>query len=289
MFFRFDLIAARASVPTLSGSEVATVLTASAVRYLGSGSFGETWAFDTAAGTKVAKFLLDPASTSKQILREIEGLTRVASPYVVRLIEVNRVALPSVGPRVALIFEFVDGGDVAGLIHAGHWPAVAEVHEFAVGVLRGLVALHGREVVHRDIKPENLALRGAAWREPVILDLGLGRLLDASTLTMYPAMVGTAPYMAPEIIEGRAARKGSDLWSLGVVLFLVLAHAHPFLPDPAEVLDADEMYDRLIAGAPALPVGVPGGLTTVVGRFLAPASYQRGSAARALAELEEIT
>jgi serine/threonine protein kinase len=151
--------------------------------------------------------------------------------------------------------------------------------------LRGLVALHDREVVHRDVKPENLALRGGDWAQPVLLDLGLGRLLDSSTLTAYPAMVGTAPYMAPEIIEGRAARKGSDLWSLGVVTHLLLARQHPFYSDPAEVLDADEAYDRLIAGSPALPAGTPV-LSDLVSRLLAATSYSRGSAARALRDLE---
>jgi serine/threonine protein kinase len=286
VLFHFALAPAAPVVPTLDAGEVATVLMASSVRYLGSGSFGETWAFTTAAGTRAAKFLLDPASTSIQIMREVEGLTRVSSANVVRLLEVNRVSLAApVGPRVALIFEYIDGGDVAGLVHAGRWPQPAEASAFAEGALRGLAALHAREVVHRDVKPENLMLRGGDWARPVLLDLGLGRLLDASTLTIYPAMVGTAPFMAPEIIEGRAARKGSDLWSLGVVLYLLLTGNHPFLPDPAEALDPAEMYDRLVAGPPALPAGVPEPLATLVTRFLSAASYQRGSAARALADL----
>lgn len=287
MLFHFDLAAPAALSPTLDGAELATVLTASSVRFLGRGSFGESWAYTMAADTKVAKILVDQVINTRQILRETEGLTRVSSANVVRFIEVNILTLAApVGPRAALIFEYIDGGDVARRVQAGQWPTGAEVAGFAKGVLTGLASLHAREVVHRDIKPENLALRGGDWAQPVILDLGLDRLLDASTLTVYPAMVGTAPYMAPEVIEGRAARKGSDLWSLGLVLFLLLTRSHPFLPDPVEVLDRQDMYDRVVAGPPALPSGVPEPLATLVTRFLSPASYQRGSAARALAELE---
>lgn len=203
------------------------------------------------------------------------------------MIEANILTLAApIGPRAALIFEFVTGGDLAGRVHTGQWPTEAHVKTFAKGVLAGLAALHAREVVHRDIKLENIALRGADWAQPVILDLGLDRLLDSSSLTPYPAMVGTGPYMAPEVLEGRAARKGSDLWSLGVVLYLLLTRSHPFLPNPAEVLDRDDMYDRVIAGAPPLPATVSEPLATIVARFLSPASFQRGTAARALAELE---
>jgi len=285
MLFNFDLSQSGQPGPTLDQAEINQVLAATDAWYLGTGSFGESWAFVTASGTHVAKILLDPQTTSKEIDREIRGLTRVTSRYVVRLEEVNLVALAG-QQRIVLVFEFIDGGDVMSRIETGQWPAVAEVQSFAAGVLRGLVALHAQEVVHRDIKPENLALRGGDWAQPVILDLGLGRLLDASTLTLYPAMVGTAPYMAPEVIEGRAARKGSDLWSLGILLFLLLTHGHPFLPDPAEFLDADDMYDRVVAGAPALPAAVPDPLRSVVTRLLSSTSFERGSAARALTEIE---
>ena len=284
MLFGFDLNAHRTSPPTLDPDELKIVLAADTVRFLGSGSFGESWAFTRTGLTLVAKVLLDPGTTSRQILREIEGLTRVASPHVVRLLEVQVPTL-TIGPRLALIFEYIDGGDVGRVIGRGQWPTPDDVLAFTIGTLRGLVALHRGEVVHRDVKPENIALRGGDWAEPVLLDLGLGRLLDSSTLTAYPAMVGTAPFMAPEIIEGRAARKGADLWSLGVVVHLLMAQQHPFYADPSELLDPDDAYDRLVAGPPALPTGTPAPLLVVVSRLLSSTSYARGSAARALRDL----
>jgi serine/threonine protein kinase len=285
MLFGFDPNALRGSRPTLDANDVRAVLAAASVRFLGSGAFGESWAFTRSGSTLVAKVLLDPGTTSRQILREVDGLTRVSSPHVVRLVEVQVPTL-SIGPRLALIFEFIDGGDVGQWIERGQWPTPDEVLAFTIGALRGLVTLHEREVVHRDVKPENIALRGGDWGQPVLLDLGLGRLLDASTLTTYPARVGTAPFMAPEIIEGRAARKGADLWSLGVVAHLLLARQHPFYPDPSELLDPDDAYDRLVAGPPALPTGTAAPLLAVVARLLSATSYARGSATRALRDLE---
>lgn len=69
MLFRFDLAPPPGQVPTLDAAELQTVLTASSVLFLGRGSFGETWAYTLAGDTKVAKILLDPVITSKQILR----------------------------------------------------------------------------------------------------------------------------------------------------------------------------------------------------------------------------
>lgn len=284
MQFGFDISATSPSTPSLDPSELKTVFGSTTVRFLGRGTFGETWAFTNGSDTRVVKVLLDPTISSKRVSREITSLTRVSSPNVVRLLDVNVITL-SLRPRLALIFEYIDGGDVWSLIQHGRWPSEDEARKFSEGCLRGLVALHDQEIVHRDIKPQNIALRGGDWTRPVLLDLGLGRLLDESTLTMYPQAVGTAAYMAPEVVEARPAGKGSDLWSLGIVLHLLLEHQHPFYRDPTEVLDEDEAYRRLTSGATPLPASVREPLTTVVPRFLSVVRYERGSAARALREV----
>ena len=285
MRIRFDLNATSVAVPSLDEGELRTVLGSSWVRFLGAGASGESWAFERPGGSAVAKILLDPNPTSSEIMREVTPLTRVSSPNVVRLEGMQLLSL-SGSQRPALIFEHITGGDIWAAMRAGAWPTPVEVAAFAAGALRGLVALHAREVVHRDVKPHNIALRDADWARPVLLDLGLGRLLDESTKTLYPQALGTAPFMAPEVVGGGPARKGSDLWSLGVVLHLLLTRRHPFYPDPAEVIDEDEAHDRMVAGAPPLPPTTPGPLAAVAARLLSARSFERGSAARALRELE---
>ncbi len=286
MLFAFNLNATRPTTPLLDPTDLSRVLGATSPRFLGRGGFGESWSVAMANGPTLAvKILLNPAQTSQRVAREVTGLTRVSSPHVVRLVDVNVLDL-AIGQRLALIFEFIDGGDIWTRVQAAQWPTDDETRAFVTGVLRALAALHQGEVVHRDVKPENLMLRGGDWASPVLLDLGLGRLLDEPSLTAYPAAVGTAPYMAPEVIQGRRARKGSDLWSLGVIAHLLLTHSHPFYPDPLEILDEDEAYKRMAGGAPPLPVSVGDPLAAVVPRLVSVASFERGSASRALSEME---
>jgi len=288
LVFGFDLAAGAQRGPTLAEPDVARALNSPTARFLGAGTFGETWLFDDGPVPMVAKLLLDPNATAHQrrIQREIESLNRASSHHVVHLNDVRQVQLPA-GPRVALIFEFIDGGDVQGRIERGEWPSPAELEGFALGLLRGLVELHSKEVVHRDIKPANVALRDGRWDQPVILDLGLGRILDASTITLYPASMGTPSYMAPEVVAGERARKGSDLWSLGVMLHLLGTKTHPFYPNPAERLAPDDAYDRLTAGLLASPAPVPAPLNGIICRLLEVEVHRRGSAHRSLTELLE--
>lgn len=287
LVFGFNIAATAAKPPTLTKAEVEGALNSATSRFLGAGSFGETWLFHDGQDLRVAKFLLDPnaAAHTKRIQREVDSLNRATSPNVVRLLGVRQVSLTA-GTRVALIFEYIDGGDVQGRVEHAQWPSPPELQRFALGMLSGITELHSKEVVHRDLKPGNIALRGGDWAEPVILDLGLGRILDASAITLYPCSLGTPPYMAPEVVQGQPARKGSDLWSLGVTLYLLATGAHPFYPDPHERLAPDDAFDRLSAGSPVLPASITEPVRTLVTRFLQVEPFKRGSARRALAELQ---
>jgi serine/threonine protein kinase len=185
-----------------------------------------------------------------------------------------------------LFFEYVDGNDVMTWLRANDWPTEPEVLVFAAGLFEGLVALHEQEAVHRDLKPENIALRRSGWGQPVILDLGLAKLLDEPSITAYPALLGTAPYMAPEQLRGDRARKAADMWAAGVVLHLLLAREHPFYGPQA--VTQDTALPLLEAGPPPLPETVGEPLRSITSRLLSPLPYQRGSAERALGELEVV-
>jgi serine/threonine protein kinase len=284
--FWFDLDSSIPAPAVLAPADVARAFGAERVRHLGTGGFGDTWLLQRGATTQVAKVLCDPDYPFDRLKREVEGLRRAeASPHVVRLEGVNRVSL-SVGPRVALRFEYIQGGDVITRLRAGCWPSQAQTVQFAVGVLRGLVALHEKDAIHRDLKPENIALRTTGgWDQPVILDLGLSKFLDQPSITVYPAMLGTAPYMAPEQVAGQGARKAADLWAIGVVLYLLLTRKHPFYT--ADRLNQEQALERLRAGAPPL-TGVDTRVGSLVKRLLSFEPYERGSATRALKELQAV-
>jgi serine/threonine protein kinase len=181
--------------------------------------------------------------------------------------------------------EFVPGGDLASALAADNWPTYDEVRAFAVGLLAGVAAMHSTETVHRDIKPENIALRGGDWSQPVLLDLGLSKMLDVDSLTTYPALFGTRPFMAPEQIRLQEARKGADVWAVGVILHLLLTKKHPFYGPKAAKVHIDEAVKLVSSGAADLPGDVPEPLRTVATRLLNAVPNQRGSAQRALSDL----
>ena len=272
----------------LSAGEVAAAFDVPAAKPLGRGSFGETWRLDRPDGTfAAAKVILSPTYSPARLAREVEGLSRVHHPNVVRLLETTSVGLTR-GSRAALVFEFVPGGDAASRLRPGTRIDHGDVTSFGHGVLSGLEALHAADLVHRDVKPANIAVRDGNWGTPVLLDLGLARVLDQESITSYPSLMGTVPFMAPEQLRGERARKAADVFAVGVVMHLMLAGEHPFYGE-SETLTLLEAVTLIKAGPRRLPVDVPTDLADLVGRFLRPDEASRGSARRGRRDLEALT
>lgn len=149
--------------------------------------------------------------------REVEALQRVNSARIVDVQGYGRDLEASDGKAYPyLISEFIEGGDVRDQLAGGVIPDDTGLRAFLDGCLEGIEVLHDHQIIHRDIKPENIILRNSSWAEPVIIDLGLSRLLDLTTLTVYPWAGGTWPYMAPEQLRGERAIDRTDLWALAV-------------------------------------------------------------------------
>jgi serine/threonine protein kinase len=264
--------------PHYPQTEVAAAL-GGPVTLLGCGAFGETWRRDATA----VKIILDGSYPQDRLHREVDGLRRVSSPHVVRLLGTQVVALGG-EQRPALVFEYIEGGDVAGRISAGQLPSVAEAVEFLRGLLTGIGHMHAKQTVHRDIKPANIALRGGDWSRPVLLDLGLARGAGESTITAYPAQVGTPAYMAPEQLKGQPARQASDLFAAGVTVRELLGSRHPFY-DPGPLPTPTDMIARIAKGPYPLPAGVPGHVADLLDRLTAERTADRGSASSSLKRL----
>lgn len=259
-----------------SNADVERIDRVIAADYLGTGSFGETWRLETATGEIVArKFLHRPGYDANRLDREVQGLRRVNSPHVVSLIEIGS---SDVGGQTVphLDFEFISGGDLQQWVGMGGAVTDEEAVELASGLLQGVEALHRAQVLHRDVKPANIGLRGGDPRFPVLLDLGLAKLLDIASITRYPTLVGTAMYASPEQLRGERAVRASDLWSVGVVLHEVLSGGHPFFTI-GEHLTLPELLARL-SNPPPLPPGCPAPVEQLVMRCLMPEPYQRGNA-----------
>ncbi|GAA2735242.1 hypothetical protein GCM10009867_17100 [Pedococcus aerophilus] len=278
---------AGATTFTLTPEEVEAAFGVPSAKPLGAGAFGETWRLDYADGThRAGKVILSPTYPTERLAREVEGLRRVSNPHVVALHDARTVSLPR-GDRAALVFEYIAGGDVDANLPAGARVGARDVAGFARGVLVGLEALHAVDTVHRDVKPANIAVRDGDWNRPVLLDLGLARVLDRASITAYPALMGTAWFMAPEQLRQERARKAADVFAVGVVAHLMLTGKHPFF-DGAQNLSLTEAVRLIEAGPAPLPATVPAALGDIVRRLVHPDPADRGSARRGAKDLTDV-
>lgn len=174
------------------------------------------------------------------------------------------------------------------LVRGHPWSPQAQPH-LADG-LRTLAAVceavghaHANGIVHRDLKPANIMVRGFAT--VVVVDWGLAVDLShlPSTSSSTPA-VGTPLYMSPEQARGSRPDPSADVWSLGIMLFEVLAREHPLVG-----LDSGRVIERVTkAELPALPEGPPE-LISILRRALAPTASDRyPSAVELAAELRSV-
>ncbi len=182
-----------------------------------------------------------------------------------------------------LVMPLLKGQTLDAYLRRGRPLSIGQVLRIARHVARGLQAAHERGLIHRDIKPANLWLDSTAGGRVKILDFGLARPQeDTGRLTSAGMVIGSPAYMAPEQIDGKPEAR-SDLYSLGVVLYRLLAGRLPFdHDDPAKMLSAVcfETPAPLARLAPA----VPPALAALVMRLMARRPDDRPGSARAFLE-----
>jgi Tol biopolymer transport system component len=216
---------------------------------LGSGGMGEVYrARDPRLDREVAIKIL-PASFSRdsERLRRFEQEARAAGA----LNHPNILAVFDIGTHEGapyLVTELLDGTTLRERIRNGAMPARKAI-EYAVQIVRGLAAAHGRGIVHRDLKPENIFVCRDGHIK--ILDFGLAKLTTVeaqdATLTGTPAEVltgtgvvmGSAGYMSPEQLRGEKVDHHTDLFSFGAVLYEMISGQRAFSgPSAADVASA---------------------------------------------------
>ncbi len=207
-------------------------------RLLGSGGMGAVYeAVNTWTDRRVAVKLLHREYAKKpeivgRFLREAKAATAVTHPNIVDVLDMGE---DRDAGGLFIVQEFLEGKDLARRI--GEEPALGtrEGLTLMVPVMSALVAAHRLGIVHRDIKPENIFLttnaRGVTV--PKVIDFGISKVLDAAgdarAKTQTGVAIGTPQYMSPEQARGRPDIDGrSDIWSVGVVLYELVAGRLPF-------------------------------------------------------------
>jgi eukaryotic-like serine/threonine-protein kinase len=189
-------------------------------RELGRGVTGRVYlAEDTMLARPVAiKFITNlDAGARQRFLLEGRAAAQIHHPNVVGIYRVG-----ALDDRPYLVTELVRGVSLAKLTKPVPWQAALDI---AIGLARGLAAAHRRNVVHCDLKPGNVMLDPDGVAK--IIDFGLARITAEGASPVH-APVGTPDYMAPEVWGGEAPSRRADVYSLGAVLFELIAGAPPF-------------------------------------------------------------
>jgi serine/threonine protein kinase/tetratricopeptide (TPR) repeat protein len=268
---------------------------------LGAGGMGEVWrARHTKLGREVAiktlpeEFAADPDRLAR-FEREAQTTSNLNHPNILTIFDVGEV-----DGRPYLAAELVPGETLRARLTQSTTGrlAVADVVDFARQVASALAAAHDAGIVHRDLKPENVMIRPDGLVK--LLDFGLakavlaptqpgeGSALDTLARTAIGAVVGTVAYMSPEQARGFGVDARSDVFSLGAVLYEMLAGRAPFTgPSQADVLVA--ILDRVPAPLDAARPDTPPALQAVVARCLEKDPARRYRSGRdLLAALDEV-
>jgi len=237
---------------------------------LGAGGMGEVYlAEDTRLGRRVAlKFLPALFTQEKRHLRRFEQEARAVAalshPNVCTIYEVVETG----EGRHCIVMEYVEGMTLRERIAEGRMK-VGEALDAAIQVASALFAAHTAGIVHRDIKPENIMLRRDGYVK--VLDFGLAKLTEKKSepfdsegktrvleLKTSPGMVmGTVAYMSPEQARGLPVDARTDVWSLGVVLYEMVAGQQPFegaTPTDVIISIAGLEPEPLARCAPEVPI-----------------------------------
>src|SRR5258705_3236744 len=214
------------------------------IKKLGSGGMGEVYlALDTKLDRKVAIKVLRADSLAeeklkKRLLRDAQAAAKLDHPNICAIYDVNEV-----DSVTFIVMQYLEGESLAEkMVRRPLELSVAL--DIAEQAAEGLAEAHAHGIVHRDIKPQNLMITPRGQLK--ILDFGLAKQtrssdsvdFEAPTATLLSApghVIGTMPYMSPEQLQGEPLDARSDIFSLGVTFYEMLAGKHPFQDKSAAV------------------------------------------------------
>ncbi|MBN2358897.1 MAG: protein kinase [Deltaproteobacteria bacterium] len=284
------------------------------IRLLGRGGMGDVYlARDATLGRRVALKVIQPerlgsAALVDRFLFEARTTARFSHPHIVT---VYAAGVHQGCPYLAL--EYLEGVSLRERT-AEPWPAVREIVRIGLAIASALVEAHANNVLHRDLKPENVLIPRDG--RPRVVDFGIAKMIgeteianaasaphrdgeatappsDDSTTLRPAAPAGTRPlfgtplYMAPEQWNGEENTGATDVWALGMILYELLAHSHPYADLPIARLS-----QRVTDSSPVPPLpphdDQPAELVALVAACLAKKPGQRPTAANAVDRLESL-
>jgi hypothetical protein len=246
---------------------------------LGTGGMGRVFLGWSSGGRPLAVKVIKPELAGDpefraRFRREVAAARTISGLYTALLIDTD-----TDGPVPWLATAYVDGPSLNEAV-SGYGPLPVEsVLALASGLAEALTAVHAMGLVHRDLKPSNVLL---ASDGPRVIDFGISRAADTTTLTNTGQSIGSPGFLSPEQAVGREVGPLSDIFSLGAVLAFAASGNSPFGIGAPHAL----IY-RVVHEPPALD-GIPAELRPLITRCLAKEPGDRPTASDLLAELTDV-
>ena len=246
---------------------------------LGAGGMGVVYLGVDPSGEQVAVKVLRPELADNpefrvRFGREVTMLTRVQGMCTVRVIAADTEA-----PNPFLVTEYADGPSLSEYIDTRGPLDAGMLYGLATGLAEALTAIHAAGIVHRDLKPSNVVLTASG---PKVIDFGIAQALDTTSLTRTGITVGSAGFMAPEQVMGKAGT-AADIFTWAVTVAYAASGQPPFGTGTSDVI----LY-RIVHVAPDI-TAVPPGLRPLVEAALAKEPRDRPTAPQLLSQLTQST
>ena len=223
----------------------------------------------------LALHLIPMGAARERFVRESRACAALSHPHIVPMYDVVHD-----GPVPALVMQYIAGPTLHAWIQERGSMAWQDALKIGSQLADALSAAHEHGLVHRDIKPGNVLLEANGSRA-LLTDFGLARVLDAATMTQSGILAGTPEYMSPEQARGESVDERSDLFSLGSLIYTMMAGHAPFrAAEPMAILNrvCHASQTPLHRINPEIPLEV----SRLVDRLLAKNPQHRFSSAKEL-------
>jgi tetratricopeptide (TPR) repeat protein len=236
------------------------------LKLLGEGGMGSVYkARDVELDREVALKVIKPELANhpeilQRFKQELILARQVTDRNVIRIFDIGEA-----GKIKFITMEYMEGENLHQILKARGKLELAEAVDIMAQVASGLAAAHREGIIHRDLKPGNI-MRDTSGRV-VVMDFGLARTLAGDGMTRAGTMLGTMEYMSPEQAQGLDLKASSDIFTVGLILYELLAGVAPFYAESAIASLVKRTQQRAV---PLIDVdkNIPGTLSNIVSKCL---------------------